>query len=272
MKFAFNTFPFSSFPTFLPTYSLDDTIRILARIGYDAVEIGCCAPHAWPAHLPKARRAEIKALADGEGVAISSLLPAIGGGFGCNPCSILKDERLATIAHYKDIVELADDLGARMVLFIGGWRAETMSRDEGWAHSLDCLRMVAAHAAERDITIAIEPTTADTNLIDTAADARRMMLETEQANVRLMFGRHRPQGDRQGRYGLGWSSPCSGAGQIPGISHRRDRLWLKVHRSNRSRRKQPGIFERPLHGNCGGSLSEVPMITLELRNAGNAMG
>jgi protein FrlC len=187
MKFAFNTFPFSSFPTFLPTYSLDDTIRILARIGYDAVEIGCCAPHAWPAHLPKARRAEIKALADGEGVAISSLLPAIGGGFGCNPCSILKDERLATIAHYKDIVELADDLGARMVLFIGGWRAETMSRDEGWAHSLDCLRMVAAHAAERDITIAIEPTTADTNLIDTAADARRMMLETEQANVRLMF-------------------------------------------------------------------------------------
>ena len=27
MKFAFNTFPYSSFPTFLPTYTLDETIR-----------------------------------------------------------------------------------------------------------------------------------------------------------------------------------------------------------------------------------------------------
>jgi len=187
MKFAFNTFPFSSFPTFLPTYSLPDTIRTLAGIGYDAVEIGCCAPHAWPAHLSKTRRAEIRALADSEGIAISSLLPAIGGGFGCNPCSILHAERLFTIGHYTDIVDLAYDLGAGMVLFIGGWRAEEMSREQAWAHSLDCLRKVAAHAAERGITIAIEPTTADTNLIDTAADARRMMVEAECANVGLMF-------------------------------------------------------------------------------------
>ncbi|SIR23837.1 protein FrlC [Rhizobium sp. RU20A] len=187
MKFAFNTFPFSSFPTFLPTYSLQDTIKILAGIGYDAVEIGCCAPHAWPAHLSKGRRAEIRALAEGEGIAISSLLPAIGGGFGCNPCSVLRAERLATVAHYIEIVDLAHDLGAKMALFIGGWRAEGMSLEEGWAHSRDCLRAVANHAAERGITVAIEPTTADTNLIDTAADARRMMVEAECANVGLMF-------------------------------------------------------------------------------------
>ncbi len=187
MKFAFNTFPFSSFPTFLPTYALQDTIKIIAGIGYDAVEIGCCAPHAWPAHLSRERRSEIRALAEGEGIAISSLLPAIGGGFGCNPCSVLRAERLATIAHYKEIVDLAHDLGAKMVLFIAGWRAEGMSREEGWAHSRDCLRAVANHAAERGITIAIEPTTADTNLIDTADDARRLMLESECANVGLMF-------------------------------------------------------------------------------------
>jgi protein FrlC len=187
MKFAFNTFPFSSFPTILPTYSLSDTIRALASIGYDAVEIGCCAPHAWPAHLSKMKRAEIRSLADSEGIAISSLLPAIGGGFGCNPCSILRAERLATISHYTDIVDLAHDLGGKIVLFIGGWRAEEMSREQAWAHSLNCLRKVAAHAAERGISIAIEPTTADTNLIDTAADARRMMIEAESENVGLMF-------------------------------------------------------------------------------------
>ncbi|WP_428423488.1 sugar phosphate isomerase/epimerase family protein [Pararhizobium sp.] len=187
MKLAFNTFPFSSFPNFLPTYPLEEAIRSIAAIGYDAVEIGCCAPHAWPQQLSRTRRKEIRQIASGEGLAISSLLPAIGGGFGCNPCSVLRAERHATIEHYKEIVDLAADLGAGLVLYIGGWRAEDLSHEEGWAQSLDCLRAVAAHAGDRNIVIAIEPTTADTNLIDTASDARRMMVESEASNVRLMF-------------------------------------------------------------------------------------
>jgi protein FrlC len=187
LKFCFNSFAFSSFPTFLPTYSLQETIRILAAIGYDAIEIGCCAPHAWPDHLSNDDRREIAKTAKGEGIAISSLLPAIGGGFGCNPCSILAAERQATIDHYKKIIDLAHELDAGMVLYIGGWRAQGMSRSDGWAYSLNCLQQVAAYANAAGIQIAIEPTTADTNLIDSAADARRMMAECEATNVGLMF-------------------------------------------------------------------------------------
>ena len=126
-------------------------------------------------------------MAEGEGLEICSLLPAIGGGFGCNPCSVLHRERQGAVEHYREIVDLAADLGAGMVLYIGGWRAEGMSYEDGWSHSLDCLRSVARHAADSGIIIAIEPTTADTNLIDTAGDARKMMEETECANVKLMF-------------------------------------------------------------------------------------
>ena len=39
-----------------PSYELDEVVRRLARIGYDGIEIGCAAPHAWPAYLGKARR------------------------------------------------------------------------------------------------------------------------------------------------------------------------------------------------------------------------
>lgn len=187
MKFAFNTFPYSSFPTLLPTYTLDETIRSIAEAGYDAVEIGCCAPHAWPQHLAKDRWKEIRAIADAEGLDISALLPAIGGGFGCNPCSSLRAERQATVSHYIDIIDLASDLGAGMVLYIGGWRAEGMSPEIGWDYSTECLRQIAIHAQDRGITIAIEPTTSDTNLIDTPADARRMMEAVETSNVKLMF-------------------------------------------------------------------------------------
>lgn len=187
MKFAFNTFPYSSFPTFLPTYTLDETIRSIAEAGYDAVEIGCCAPHAWPQHLARDRRQEIRAIAGGEGLEISALLPAIGGGFGCNPCSSLRAERQATVSHYIDIIDLASDLGAGMVLYIGGWRTQGMSLETGWDYSTECLREIAVHAQDRGIIIAIEPTTSDTNLIDTPADARRMMEAVGTSNVKLMF-------------------------------------------------------------------------------------
>ena len=187
LKLGFNTFAFSSFPTFLPTYPLAETIRILAATGYDAVEIGCCAPHAWPDYLSNEDRREIARVARGENITISSLLPAIGGGFGCNPCSILASERQTTIDHYKKIIDLAHDLDAGMVLYIGGWRAQGMARSDGWSYSLNCLQQVAAYAHAAEIQIAIEPTTADTNLIDSAADARRMMMECNAPNVGLMF-------------------------------------------------------------------------------------
>lgn len=187
MKISFNTFVFSSFPRFLPTYSLDETIRFLAATGYDAVEIGCCAPHAWPRHLSKERRREIRETAEGSGIAVSGVLPAIGGGFGCNPSSALLAERQATTEHYLEIIDLASDLNAGMVNYIAGWCAEGMDKHECWEHSLACLLRIASHAADRGVMIAIEPTTADTNLIDTAADARRLMVQADMANVKLMF-------------------------------------------------------------------------------------
>jgi protein FrlC len=41
---------------------------------------GAAAPIAWPAHLSKTRRAEMRKMINGERLAVSSLLPAPGGG------------------------------------------------------------------------------------------------------------------------------------------------------------------------------------------------
>ena len=121
-KYAFNTWVYGSFPVWVPAYTLDETIRRLARIGYDGIEIGCAAPHAWPAHLDAGRRQALRELMKSEGLPCVSLLPAPGGGPGNNPASPLPEERTATIAHYKEVVDLAHDLGAEKVLYIAGWR------------------------------------------------------------------------------------------------------------------------------------------------------
>lgn len=187
MKYAFNTWAYGSFPSWLPSYTLDETVRRLARIGYDGIEIGCAAPHAWPAYLSAERRRELRQLMQGEGLPAISLLPAPGGGPGHNPASPLTEEREATVAHYGEVVDLAADLGAPLVLYIAGWQVFGSSREDCWARSRDCLARIAKHAAEKGITIVIEPTAADSNLIDTPHQALELMKASGEPNVRVMF-------------------------------------------------------------------------------------
>ena len=186
-KYSFNTWCYGSFPVWVPSYSLEETIRRIARIGYDGIEIGCAAPHAWPAHLSKARRADLRKLMVDEGIVASSLLPAPGGGPGNNPASFLLEERQATIAHYKDVVDLAHDLGAKKVLYIAGWRSFGVDAGQAREWSLQALKSIAQHASEKGISIAVEPTSADSNLIETAHQALSLRADSDSKNVTVMF-------------------------------------------------------------------------------------
>ncbi len=186
-KYSFNTWCYSSFPVWVPSYTLEEAARRIARAGYDGIEIGCAAPHAWPAYLSKTRRADLKKIINGEGLAVSSLLPAPGGGPGNNPASILLEERAATIEHYKEVIDLAHDLGAERVLYIAGWRSYGVSTEEALGWTLNALIQIATYAATKGVTICIEPTSADSNLIDTAGQALKLLEQTGQPNVKLMF-------------------------------------------------------------------------------------
>jgi protein FrlC len=72
MKLSFNNWVYSSFPVWVPAYTLEETIKRIARIGYDAIEIGAAAPHAYPAYMGKERRKTIKKVLDDNGLAVSS--------------------------------------------------------------------------------------------------------------------------------------------------------------------------------------------------------
>ncbi|MFC5586822.1 sugar phosphate isomerase/epimerase family protein [Nitratireductor kimnyeongensis] len=187
MKYAFNTWAYGSFPSWLPSYELDEVVRRLARIGYDGIEIGCAAPHAWPAYLDAARRRELRSLMEGEGLPAVSLLPAPGGGPGHNPASPLEAERRATMHHYCEVIDLAADLGAGLVLYIAGWQVFGSTREDAYTRSVECLRQISKHAEDCGIVIAIEPTAADSNLIDTPHEALKLMRDSGAENVKVMF-------------------------------------------------------------------------------------
>lgn len=186
-KYAFNTWAYSSFPVWVPSYTLDDTIKRIARAGYDGIEIGCAAPHAWPAHLNPQRRKDLRALMADQNLPAVSLLPAPGGGPGNNIASPIAEERNATIAHYMEVVDLAYDLGATKVLYIAGWRVFGTSFQQAWDWTRSALTEIGRYAADKAITICIENTAADSNLVDSAGQSLLLREQVGLENVQLMF-------------------------------------------------------------------------------------
>jgi fructoselysine 3-epimerase len=187
MKLSFNTWIYSSFPVWVPAYTLEETIKRIAGIGYDGIEIGAAAPHAYPSHLNKDRRKAIKRILDDNGIAVSSMLPAPGGGPGFNVASPLEEERMEAVAQYKQVIELCSDLGGPTVMYIAGWQIYGTSRIQAWEWSRQALTEIAKTAADFGIVLVVEPTPTDSNLVESCDDAIEMMEQVGAKNVGLMF-------------------------------------------------------------------------------------
>lgn len=187
MKLSFNLWGYNSFPSWLPSYPLEEAIKRIASIGYDAVEIGAASPHAWPKYLNKKRRDDINNLVDELGIKVSSICPGLGGGPGLNPVSYIEEERKASIEYYKECVDLASDLHSSIVIYVGGWRNFGTTKEQAWEWSRLALTNCAQYASDKGITFAVEANSSDCDVIETADDIARMIMDTGLPNVKAMF-------------------------------------------------------------------------------------
>jgi len=187
MKLSFNTWAYSSFPVVVPAYPLEETIKRIARIGYNGIEIGAASPHAYPDYLNKEQRRRIKQVLEDNGLALSSMLPAPGGGPGFNAASPLPEERRNMVDQYRKVIDLCAEWGGKTVIYLAGWQIFGTPRQQAWEWSLEALRELAPIAADRDVTLVIEPQAVDTNLVEGSDDAIQMMREADAPNVKLMF-------------------------------------------------------------------------------------
>jgi len=187
MKISYNTWAYSSFFVWVPSYTLDETIKRIAKLGYDGIEIGAAAPHAYPPHLGADRRAQVRDLLQEHNIALSSMLPAPSGGPGNNPASPYIEERRATVEHYKDLAELTAFWGGKTLIYLPGWIIFGTSRRQAWAWTREVLTEIADAIGHTGVTLVIEPTSHDTNLCVNADDAIELMQDVNRPNVKLMF-------------------------------------------------------------------------------------
>jgi protein FrlC len=183
LRIAFNTWMYAAFPAWLPLRSLDDVIDLAAELGFDGLEIGAAAPHAFPDYLDDARRKDIRARLEGHGLEVSAMCPTMGGGPGYNPASPEEAERRAGAAYVGEVLRLASDIGCPTVIHLGGYRRLGQPYSEAWAYAVEGLQNAAKAAREHGMRLAVEPTAADSNLVEHAGDALRLIEDAGVADV-----------------------------------------------------------------------------------------
>lgn len=153
IKLAFSTNAFKR-------YSLEDSIREIAKVRYSGVEILCDIPHAYPPDFRDKQITSLKKTLASFNMQISNLnaftLYAIGDVY--HP-SWIEDSREMRIEHTIDCIKLAKKIGAKHLSTEPGGPVPPRSADVNELEKifLDGLTRVAKMAEEEEIKVLIEP-------------------------------------------------------------------------------------------------------------------
>ncbi len=162
MKLAFSSNAFRN-------YTIEETVGILSRIGYEGIELMGDKPHLWPPDRTADRVQSIREALRAHQMEISNVNafmmcgyrePRTGrpGTFHW-PSWIDRDEfhREARIAHTIGCIEYGAALGARTVSTEPGGPLDGRSRAEGYRLFARGLRRVARRAVDLGVQLLIEP-------------------------------------------------------------------------------------------------------------------
>jgi len=186
MKLAFSTNAFKR-------YSLEDSIREIANIGYEGVEILCDVPHAYPPTFGDNEARSLQDTIESCNVQISNLnaftLYALGDVY--HPSWVEDDGRArqARVRHTIGCIRLAKKIGAQHLSTEPGGPAALSGDQSGDQQKLELfatgLAQVASIAEEEDIQVLIEPE--PRLLIENSHQFKRFIKNISSDHVRLNF-------------------------------------------------------------------------------------
>jgi len=180
MKLAFSTNAFKR-------YSLEDSIREIANIGYKGIEILCDLPHAYPPFFGEKHIQSLKSILSSCNVEISNLnaftLYAIGDVY--HP-SWIDDGKETRIQHTIECIKLAKKIGAsHLSTEPGGPISPSANTNQLEKIFLDGLTKATIVAEREDIRLLIEPE--PFLLIENSRQLKNFMKNVHSEYVRLNF-------------------------------------------------------------------------------------
>lgn len=172
-------------------WKIDDVFSYAGRIGYDAVEISPFTLANSVTEIPAAERARIRESAQRSKVEIAGIHWVLvkPGGLYVNHTDPAIRQR--TAQYFCDLVDFCADLGGK-VMVVGSPKQRNLlpgvSLEQGWTWALGTFRDAVARAEKRAVTICFEPLApAETNFINTAADAIRFVSQLPSKNFQIIL-------------------------------------------------------------------------------------
>lgn len=162
MRLAFSSNAFRS-------HSIEETIGILAGIGFDGLELMADSPHAWPPDVTPAKIESVRAALAKHRMQVSNVNafmmcayrhPKTGkAGTFHWPSWIDADAetREARIRHTLGAVDVAAAVGAKTVSTEPGGPLDGLAREEGYRLFAEGLKRAADRAVELGVTVLVEP-------------------------------------------------------------------------------------------------------------------
>lgn len=167
-------------------YTLKETIRILADIGYEGIEIMADIPHAYPPHLNLKDKEEIRRTLAENHLCVSNINAFMmhAEGDTWHPSWIERDPALRNrrITHTLNCIDLAAELGAPSISTEPGGPLVGMDPTKAASIFLEGLKRVESRARDKNIRVLIEPEP------DLLVESSRQFLELFQLLDKEVFG------------------------------------------------------------------------------------
>jgi len=165
--------------------------EVALKVGCEGVELAHFTFCLKPSDLSASKRAEIKEIFSSRGLEICALHWIYASPPGLKLFSKSEEKRKEALKHTLDVIDLAADLGAKVIVVGSPKQREIPSEvsrrtAEEWA--VDFFRKAGEYAGDRGVVIALEPLPAeDTNFINTTEEAVKLAEKILSENVRVMI-------------------------------------------------------------------------------------
>jgi fructoselysine 3-epimerase len=168
-------------------YNIDDAISLVAKAGYDGVDIWGGRPHVYRQDLSVAELKALRHLVEDNGLVVSSLMPA----FYRYPHSLSSPNptvRKDSIDYMRQCVDNAAVLGTKIVLVVPDHSLKGQSKGSSLQRFIESIEEIAQHASQYDLKLGIEVLYHDeTDLVNTSEDALHIIKVLNCLNIGVIL-------------------------------------------------------------------------------------
>ncbi len=171
----------------LSQYAIQDAIPLIARAGYDGVDIWAGRPHVYRQDLSPTELGRLRQLIADHGLSVSSLMPA----FYRYPHSLSNPNpkvRADSIDYMRQCVDNAAMLGAPIVLVVPDHSLFGQAREDSLKRFIESIDVVARYASQYELKLGIEVLYYDeTDLVNSADDALGIINQLGHRNLGVVL-------------------------------------------------------------------------------------